>query len=65
MKNYKITNFILIAALIISILVLVGCREKPIAKEFSEGLKFACYSDYCVVVGLGSCTDTELVIPAE
>lgn len=65
MKNYKITNLILLTVLIFSVFTLLGCRETSTAKEFSEGLKFACYSDYCVVVGLGSCTDTELVIPAE
>ena len=31
--------------------------------EYSEGLAFEVYDDYCIMVGIGSCTDVNVIIP--
>ena len=36
-----------------------------IERDASEGLTFAEYDDHCVVTGIGSCTDPDVIIPAE
>ena len=31
--------------------------------KYSEGLAFEVYDDYCIMVGIGSCTDVNVIIP--
>lgn len=37
--------------------------EPPIVSKPSEGLEFTAYGDYCIVSGIGTCKDTNIVIP--
>ncbi len=58
----KISSILLIAVLVVSMVsILSAC-----GKSSSEGLEFKSNGDgTCTWVGLGSCTDTEIIVPEE
>lgn len=58
----KISSILLIVALVVSMIsILSACGESA-----SEGLEFKSNGDgTCTWIGLGSCTDTEIVVPEE
>ena len=60
------TKLFALLMVIATLLPLTACGgETPYSKlKPSEGLEFEVYDEYCKVVDIGTCKDTEIVIPA-